>query len=123
MSDSECRVLVVDDDFDVANALAELLSVNGYVVRTANDGLSALAMVKEFRPDCVLLDIRMPGIDGLDLTRQLRAAYRDDLVLVAVTGGSADESRVAQTFDLVDHYLAKPIDIKKLEKILPPRST
>ena len=121
MSDNDVRVLVVDDQKDAAETLAELLTMNGYVTRTATDGAAALRLVAEFLPHCVLLDVQMPGIDGLELTRRLRATHRDDVVLIAVTGGSADESRVAQTFDLVDHYLVKPIDIAKLEKILPPR--
>lgn len=122
MSENDVRVLVVDDLEDAAKSLAVVLSLNGYTARTAHDGASALRITKEFLPHCILLDVNMPGIDGLELTHRLRSSYGDDIVLVAVTGGGADEARVSQTFELVDHYLAKPIEMNKLEKILPPRA-
>ena len=121
MSDNDVRVLVVDDLEDAAKSLAVVLSLNGYVARTAHDGASALRITKEFQPHCILLDVNMPGIDGLELTQRLRASYGDDIVLVAVTGGRVEEMRVSKTFELVDHYLAKPIEMDKLEKILPAR--
>ncbi len=121
MSDNDVRVLVVDDVDDAAEALAGILALNGYVARTAHDGASALRLTEEFLPHCILLDVKMPGIDGLELTLRLRSTYGDDIVLVAVTGGCADEARVSETFELVDHYLTKPIDMAKLETILPPR--
>lgn len=122
MSNNDVRVLVVDDLEDAAKSLALVLSLNGYDARTAHDGASALRVTKEFLPHCILLDVNMPGIDGLELTHRLRNSYGDDIVLVAVTGGGADEARVSKTFELVDHYLAKPIEMEKLEKILPPRA-
>ena len=122
MSDNDVRVLVVDDLDDAAQTLAALLSMNGYLARTAHDGASALKVIKDFHPHCILLDIRMPGIDGLELTRRVRERHGDDIVLIAVTGGAVDDDRVADTFELVDHHLAKPIDMAKLEKILPPRT-
>jgi len=121
LSENDVRVLVVDDVEDAAKSLALVLSLNGYVARTAGDGASAIEVTEEFLPHCILLDVNMPGIDGLELTRRLRTSYGDDIVLVAVTGGSVDQARVAGTFELVDHYLAKPIDMAKLEKILPKR--
>lgn len=122
MSENDVRVLVVDDIEDAAQSLALVLSLNGYVARTASDGASALELTEEFLPHCILLDVNMPGIDGLELTRRLRTSYGDDIVLVAVTGAGVDQARVAGTFELVDHYLPKPIDMVKLEKILPRRS-
>ena len=122
LNDNEVRVLVVDDIEDAAKSLALVLSLNGYMSRTAGDGASALELTEAFRPHCILLDVNMPGIDGLELTRRLRDTYGDDIVLVAVTGGAADQARVAGTFELVDHYLAKPINMAKLEKILPRRT-
>lgn len=122
MNDNDVRVLVVDDIEDAAKSLALVLSLNGYMSRTAMDGASALELTEAFRPHCILLDVNMPGIDGLELTCRLRIAYGDDIVLVAVTGGAADQARVAGTFELVDHYLAKPIDMAELEKILPRRN-
>jgi len=122
LGENDVRVLVVDDIEDAAQSLALVLSLNGYVARTANDGSSALELTEEFLPHCILLDVNMPGIDGLELTRRLRTSYGDDIVLVAVTGCGVDQARVAATFALVDHYLRKPVDMAKLEKILPRRN-
>ena len=119
MGDSDVRVLVVDDLDDGAQMLAALLSASGYAARTAHDGASALAVTEEFKPHCVLLDVKMPGMDGLELARRLRARYGDDIVLIAVTAADIDDFEVSQTFDLVDHYLVKPLDIAKLATILP----
>jgi CheY-like chemotaxis protein len=118
----DVRVLVVDDMDDSARSLALLLRLNGYETRTARDGADAVAVIKGFRPHCVVLDVRMPRMDGFELSRFLREKYRDDIVLVALTGvAPQDDERVTMTFGLVDHYLSKPIDMAQLEKILPAR--
>jgi DNA-binding response OmpR family regulator len=116
----DVRVVVVDDSTDAAEALALILELNGYVVRTALDGHLALAVIEQFNPHCVLLDIDMPGLDGLQLSKTLRERYRDDIVLIAVTGWSVDDARVKETFTVVDHYLHKPMDPVELQKLLPP---
>ena len=85
-----------------------------------NNVREALQIAKEFKPHCVLLDIGMPGMDGLELTKGMRELYRDDVVLIAITGSASDDERVAETFARVDHYLRKPIDPEQLQKILPP---
>lgn len=118
MSD-EVRVVVVDDHVDGAESLAELLTLTGYCVRTAHDGVEALALIDEFEPMCVLFDIKMPGIDGAELSKRLRAKYGDDKVLIAITGAPEDDRQVAEAFARVDHYLQKPIDLAKLQIILP----
>ena len=114
------RVLVVDDDVDAASSLAVLLRLSGYRVATASDGEGALVLMGDFKPHCVLLDIHMPGIGGLGLSRRLRADYPDDLVLIALTGYGPGDPGVAATFDLVDHHLRKPVDMSLLAKALPP---
>jgi DNA-binding response OmpR family regulator len=116
----DVRVVVVDDSTDAAEALALILELNGYVVRTALDGHLALAVIEKFNPHCVLLDIDMPGLDGLQLSKTLRERYRDDIVLIAVTGWSVDDARVKEAFTVVDHYLHKPMDPAELQKLLPP---
>jgi DNA-binding response OmpR family regulator len=120
ISGSEARVLIVDDMADIAEALACLLELDGYAVKTAINGEQALLMTEEFRPHCVLLDISMPGMDGLELTKSIRERYGDDIVLIAITGGTSDDQRVTETFARVDHYLQKPIDAAQLRKVLPP---
>jgi CheY-like chemotaxis protein len=118
-SGSEARVLIVDDVADVAEALACVLEIDGYSVKTAINGEQALLMAQEFQPHCVLLDISMPGMDGLELTKSMRQRYGDDVVLIAITGAASDDQRVSETFARVDHYLQKPIDTAQLRKVLP----
>ena len=120
MSQDDVRVLVVDDVADAAEALAETLALSGYKVQVAENGTRALALIEEQQPHCVLLDIGMPGMDGNDLARTLRARYGDDIVLIAVTGREHDDERVSDTFARVDHYLQKPVDPDVLRKLLPP---
>ena len=116
----EARVIVVDDAVDVAEAMAFALQSDGYKVWIAHDGNEALEMVAEHDPHCVLFDIDMPGLDGSELSKRLRDAHGDDLILVAVTGWSDKDSRVADAFARVDHYLRKPVDPAVLRKLLPP---
>ena len=119
MNDDKVRVLVVDDERDGADSLAELLTLSGYDAEVAYGGVEALEKVEAHRPHCVLLDVGMPGMDGGELTQRLRALYGDDIVLVAITGRASDDTRVVPTFALVDHYLQKPVDPAKLRKLLP----
>lgn len=114
------RVVVIDDASDVAEALAASLRMDGYDVRTAADGVAALALIDTWRPHCVLLDIEMPLMDGCEVSRTLRDRYGDDIVLVAVTGWGEDNARVAESFARVDHHLRKPVKLQELRVILPP---
>ena len=114
------RILVVDDNEDAVEMTGCWLKDRGYAVATATDGAAALALVDTFQPHCVFLDVRMPGIDGLELARQERARH-DDIVLIAMSGFSVDDSRVAATFDLVDHYFEKPLNLDAVAKVLEPR--
>lgn len=115
----EVRVVVVDDAGDAAEALALALQMDGYDVRTAHNGVDALALIDAYRPHCVLLDIEMPLMDGCELSKQLRQRYGDDIVLVAITGWGEDNARVAESFARVDHYLKKPVKPEELQLILP----
>ena len=121
--DDAVRVVVVDDVLDALDTLAVMMELDGYKVMTAGDAIHALQAVERHRPHCVLLDVHMPGTDGCDLSRELRGRYGDDILLIAVTGYDKRDSRVAETFRRVDHWLAKPVDIDKLRKVLPPISS
>jgi CheY-like chemotaxis protein len=112
------RIVVVDDHAELAGTLAEVLTLDGFDVRTATDGESALAVVAEHKPICVLTDIDMPGIDGFELARRLRELYDSDIVLIAITGWGSSDPRVAREFDVFDHCLRKPIDLKVLNQVL-----
>jgi len=114
------RVLVVDDVPDVAEALACMLDLDGYATQVAHDAEQALRACEDALPHCVLIDVDLPGIDGLQLATMLRERHGSDLVLVAVTGwGEADE-RVSAAFAQMDHYLRKPVACEQLRALLPP---
>lgn len=114
------RVLVVDDSEDLAAAMAATLELDGYEVRTATDGQQALATMQDYMPECVLLDIDMPGMGGIEVARRLRALYGSDVVLIAVTGWGEEDLRVSQEFADFDHYLRKPVDPAARQLLLPP---
>ena len=120
--DDEVRVVVVDDQPDAAEVLAMGLQLDGYTVWVAHDGAQALHAVAEHLPHCVLLDVNMSGMDGCELSRQLRALYGDEIVLIAMSGGDETDSRVAETFLRVDYFLRKPFDLARLRKVLGPVS-
>lgn len=112
------QIYVVDDDSDTADALAASLEGMGLRAVAYYDGLSVLQDTQRVRPDCVLLDIAMEGMDGLALASAMRAKFGDDVVLIAITGVATDDRRVQKTFRLVDHYFVKPLDMPRLQAIL-----
>src|SRR5262249_34854516 len=100
------RVLVVDDHWDGAESTAALLRIQGHEVRTAHDGPEALEAARAFRPQVVLLDIGLPGMDGYEVARRLRQEPESGgVVLVAVTGYGRDEDRRAAAAAGFDHHL------------------
>jgi DNA-binding NtrC family response regulator len=111
------RILVVDDEANARTALAELLRDEGYTVETAGDGFKALGKVEEFEPDIVLTDLKMPGMDGLELLRKLRAE-NEERVVVVMTAFGAIESAVAAMKEGAADYLAKPINVTELSLVL-----
>jgi CheY-like chemotaxis protein len=108
--DGAQRVLVVDDNLDAANTLAELLSMLGCTVDTAFDGPQALQRAEAFSPDVVLLDIGLPQMNGYEVCRRLRARYGTALRIVAMTGWGQDEDRRRSGEAGFDLHLVKPVD-------------
>ena len=107
------RVLVVDDNVSSAESLAMVLKLDGHEVQVNHDGAAALETVRRFRPEVVLLDIGLPGMDGYEVARRLRQDA--DLaagiaLLAAVTGYAEDEARRRSREAGFDHHLVKPID-------------
>ena len=113
------RVLVIDDDQDVADSFRLLLETLGATARTAYDGLAGVAAVDAFDPDLIFVDIGMPGVDGYETARRLRSnPHERRFLLVALTGwGQQEDRRRAQDagFDL---HLTKPAPIDALENLL-----
>jgi signal transduction histidine kinase/ActR/RegA family two-component response regulator len=113
------KVLVVEDNPDVAETLAEFLRTLGHEVRVAPDGPAALGAVDEGAPDVVLLDIGLPGIDGYEVARRLRAsAGGDRLFLVGLTGYGQAEDRARSSAAGFDLHLTKPIDLEVVGRLV-----
>ncbi|MEO5618136.1 MAG: PAS domain S-box protein, partial [Candidatus Eisenbacteria bacterium] len=112
------RVLVVDDNRDSATSLAVLLQMAGNDVRTAHDGLEAIAVAEEFQPDTVLLDIGLPKLNGYAAARRIRDDRGDGVVLIAVTGWGQKEDRRRSSEAGFDHHLTKPVDLGTLYRLL-----
>ena len=112
-------LLIVDDNPSNLKLLRVLLSGEGFEVRTANNASEALQALQAAKPDLILTDIQMPGMDGLDLTRRLKAdpATRS-IPVVAITAYamSADEAKAKEAG--CDAYVAKPIDTRSLPGLL-----
>lgn len=113
-------VLIVDDDPAVREVLGLLLQADGYRVHMAADAASALAATDELKPLCVLLDLQMPGMDGVELARRLRQQYGADIVLISVTGWPDPKRHEDAERAGVDFVLTKPVDPAKLRLMLPP---
>jgi CheY-like chemotaxis protein len=113
------RVLIVDDDLDNAEGLALLCRLAGHEVEVAQDGPTAIEKAKSFHPEVVVLDIGMPGMDGIETCRQLRGLSecpRPFVIAVTGWGLSADYDRTrAAGFD---HHLVKPVEPQQLLAML-----
>ncbi len=113
------RILVVDDNQDAASTLGMLLNVLGNETRTAFDGEQALREAEAFRPEVVLLDLRMPGLSGYEAARQLRdQPWGRDMVLVALTGYGQEADRRRTQEAGFDHHLVKPVELAALQRLL-----
>jgi CheY-like chemotaxis protein len=113
------RILIVDDNQDAAELLAEMFELAGHTVRVAHDGKRALEVAAEFEPECVMLDIGLPLIDGYEVARQLRARDGDRRrTLVAITG-YGQEDDVQRALDAgFDRHLVKPVSIDQTLEII-----
>lgn len=106
------RILVVDDEAQLTRVLRTGLSVRGYEVRTAPDGKTALEIFKEWLPDLVITDLAMPGMDGLELSRQLRAVSQVPILVLSAKG---EEKTKIEALDLgADDFVTKPFGIDEL---------
>ena len=109
------RILVVDDNSDAAALLAVLLELEGHEVQTAADGGDAVNAAELFRPEVVLMDLEMPGIDGLEASRRIRARpWGSDVLIAALTGWGQDVDRQRAHDAGVDLHFVKPVDTTAL---------
>ncbi len=119
------RVLVIDDNIDLAQAVANLLKLLNYEVWMAHDGPSGLEAARGYRPEVVLLDIGLPGLDGFQVAEQLRREeFGKNVVLIAVTGYGYEDDRQRARAAGFDHFVTKPVDFATLVSLMvAPSST
>jgi CheY-like chemotaxis protein len=109
------RVLLVDDNNDVAEVMGEVLSAADYDVAVAHDGAEALRLAERFRPDIAVLDLGLPVMDGYELARRLHDGPRGDHIrLVAVTGYGQPQDRARSEAAGFEEHLVKPVDVDVL---------
>jgi signal transduction histidine kinase/ActR/RegA family two-component response regulator len=120
-SRGQFRVLVVDDNTDIAELVSEALQVQGFQVDIANDGTGALASWQKFMPHAGVLDLGLPDVDGYGVARQIRSEYGRDAVLIAVTGYGQPTDRLRSSDAGFDCHFVKPVSIAELVKVLDQR--
>ena len=109
------RILVADDNPDIADTIAELLELDGHQVRIAYDGQQALEAFHSYGPDIVISDIGMPGLTGYQLARAIRQTAAGRAVkLIAMTGWGQPQDQAEALAAGFDHHLTKPADMKTL---------
>jgi CheY-like chemotaxis protein len=113
------RVLLIDDNLDAAESLAQLLALSGHDARTAGDGVRALRLAQEFQPEVVFCDLGLPGMNGYEVARELRALpFGRAMVLAALTGYGQPGDREKTARAGFDAHLVKPVDPAVIESFL-----
>src|SRR5438045_7946143 len=122
------RVLVVEDDVEIADVLRRTLRQEGHEVRSAGDGVAALEVAEDFVPDLVILDLGLPKLDGVEVCRRLRDS--SDVSILILTARTQTDDRVVGLDSGADDYLVKPFERKELLARMralmrrrPPRGT
>jgi CheY-like chemotaxis protein len=114
-ADSKATILVVDDNTDNVEILRAFLESRGFTIAEARDGRAALAKMEEIRPDLVLLDVMMPGMDGWEVCRVIKQHPQlGDTKVVMVTAKGGFEDKFEGLRSGADDYVVKPVDFKDL---------
>jgi two-component system OmpR family response regulator len=113
VAETPARVLVVDDELNITELVSLGLRYEGFDVRTAHDGRGALAAIRDFKPELVILDVTMPDIDGLEVVRRMRAE-NIWMPVIFLTARDATEDKIAGLTVGGDDYLAKPFSLDEL---------
>jgi CheY-like chemotaxis protein len=115
----ELRVLVVDDNQDAAEVLCMLLQSVGADVKAVDSGPAALAIIPDYLPNVILMDIGMPGMDGNEVARRIRAQPQfNNMKLIALTGWGQEKDRQLSHESGFDHHLTKPVNFKVLTELI-----
>jgi two-component system response regulator MprA len=116
MATEQRTVLVVDDDEDLRTMVVFVLETAGYAVRVACDGIDALDQLKIGRPDLILLDMRMPRMDGWELGRRIRSLHDHTIPVVVMTAAEHAEKQAKEIE--ADDFVAKPFDVDNLLRVV-----
>ncbi|MFL5331518.1 MAG: response regulator [Gemmataceae bacterium] len=112
------RVLIVDDHFDTAASMAQLLTLLGHEVRFAEGAGRGLELVRDWSPQVAIIDVRMSQMDGFEFARRLREIVRSPIKLVAMTGFTRAREKTESMAEGFHHHLVKPFELDKLLEIL-----
>jgi DNA-binding response OmpR family regulator len=120
------RILVVDDEPTIRSLVRDVLEEEGHEVLLAEDGYAGLRMIEQHRPDCVVLDVMMPGLDGHEVLQRVRASQRGFAVPIVMLTAAADDSHAWQAWtEGVDYFLPKPFEplelLRFLDTLFPAR--
>ena len=111
--DEKFSVLIVDDEIEIVDILQTFLQhQGGYEISSASDGITALIEVGRVKPDLLILDIMIPGVDGIEVCRRIKGNSRNKTAIIAVSGNNEAETKILQAG--ADAFMAKPIDLDKL---------
>jgi excisionase family DNA binding protein len=107
------NILLVEDEEDVTRVISTYFErVGGFKVTTVSDGISALIEMGRIRPDVMILDIKIPGVDGVEVCRRIKADRSNKTAIIAISGQAENESRILQAG--ADAFLAKPLNLDQL---------
>ena len=112
------KVLIVEDNADQAETLKLLLSLKGHRLEVADTGPAAVELARRQRPDVVLLDLGLPGYDGIEVARRLRAEHGERMRIIAVSAYGADSDRLQSAEAGCELHLVKPADPAFIESLL-----
>ena len=111
--DGKFNVLVVDDESEIVDIIKSFLGCQGgYEISTASDGITALLEVGRLKPDLLILDIMIPGVDGVEVCRRIKANSTNKTAIIAISGQTDSEKKILQAG--ADAFMPKPLDLEKL---------
>jgi len=111
------QILIIDDEKDIGLYFKKVLAPEGYTVYTALDGVEGLQIVKEKNPDIVLLDLKMPKMDGIEVLQKIKKIDKNLIVIVITAYGTMETARMAMKFGAFD-YITKPVDLEYVKAVI-----
>ena len=110
--DGKFKVLIVDDQDDIVKIIKTYMDRHGYSTYSASDGITAMIEMGRVKPDLMILDVLIPGVDGIQVCRRIKADSRNKTAIIAMSGQSDNEKKILQAG--ADAFISKPLDLEKL---------